>query len=75
MRFVATEAHAGRTLDDPLASRLSRIGKSARGGAADLDLFLPLEGVFPDALKRNARFVKALADAYENVAATTPRSA
>ena len=75
MRFVVTEIRAGRTLDDPLASRLSEIGKAARGVAADIDLFLLLDGVFPDALKKNPRFVKALVDAYGNLWATAAHSA
>lgn len=75
MRFVVVETRAGRTLDDPLAARLSEIGKSAHGVAADVDLFLLLDGVFPDALKKNPRFVKALTDAYANLWATAAHSA
>ena len=75
MRFVVTEIRAGRMLDDPLATRLAEIGKAASGVAADIDLFLLLDGVFPDALKKNPRFVKALADAYGNLWATAAHSA
>jgi fructuronate reductase len=75
MRFVVTEIRAGRTLDDPLATRLAEIGKTAQGVAADVDLFLLLDGVFPSALKENPRFVKALTDAYANLWATATHSA
>jgi fructuronate reductase len=75
MRFVVTETRAGRTLDDPLATRLAEIGNAARGVAADVDLFLLLDGVFSDALKKNPRFVKALADAYGNLWAAGTNSA
>jgi mannitol-1-phosphate/altronate dehydrogenase len=58
-----------------LVTRLAEISKAARGVAADVDLFLLLDGVFPDALKQNPRFVKALTDAYANLWATAAHSA
>ena len=75
MRFVVAETRAGRTLDDPMAARLGGIGKDAHDTSADVDLFLPLEGVFPATLRTDERFVKGLRDEYAKGSATAADSA
>ena len=72
MRFVVAETRAGRRLDDPLGDRLADIGNRADGTPGDVDLFLSLANVFPDAVRSDPRFVKGLRDAYGNLAATPP---
>jgi fructuronate reductase len=75
MRFVVDETRAARALEDPLAGVLAEIGRKSADSVADIDLFLSLESVFPGALRKDPRFVKALGEAYANLAAAGARSA
>ena len=68
MRFVRRRAREGIELIDPLAARLSQVGLACTGeGVGDAMRFLELDSVFPHALSREAAFVRALAQAYDNI--------
>lgn len=66
MHFVRRQAQAGKTLVDPLAPELLRIGRACVNDVAhDLPSFLALDAVFPPALTGDRRFVDAMAQAYD----------
>lgn len=65
MRFVRMRAREGVELVDPLAERLAAIGAACGGaGASDVMRFVELD-MFPRGLANDARFVRAVADAYD----------
>jgi fructuronate reductase len=64
MRFVRARALAGEPPTDPLAERLTAIGRQCADAADDVGRFLELEPVFGDDLPRSAPFVVALETAY-----------
>jgi fructuronate reductase len=66
MQFVRARARDGVAIVDPLAERLSALGREATGKAShDLPLFLELPGVIPAALAQESRFTHALSEAYD----------
>lgn len=66
MHFVRRAALGGEALNDPLAPRLSEIGKACTGqGSADVPRFLALETMFAADLRSDARFTGALIRAYD----------
>jgi fructuronate reductase len=69
MHFVRARARDGIDIVDPLAAQLAALGRQQTGAAThDLPLFLALPGVFPAALTREARFTRAMSDAYDLIA-------
>lgn len=60
MRFVVRQAKAGAAITDPMAARLSQVGRSATGPEA----FLALEAMFPAELAAGVRFSDAVATAW-----------
>ncbi len=60
MHFVRARARDGIEIVDPLAARLTALGREVTGEARhDLPLFLALPGVFPAALTQEPRFTRA----------------
>ena len=69
MRFVVRQARSGAAIVDPLAERLTAIGRGCGGEArTDVAAFLALEAVFPRPLAGDARFVGALERGYGRLA-------
>ena len=65
-------ARAGATLPDPLAERLSELGRACTGDPAhDVGLFLGLEAVFPRAVAADPRSRTALERGYGRLTAPT----
>jgi fructuronate reductase len=65
MLFVRRAARDDVIIGDPLSADLTKIGKACSGNAPrDVDLFLSLAAVFPQALAADARFQRPLKDAY-----------
>ena len=63
--FVRERARGGSAITDPLADRLSELGKACTGDPArDVGLFLGLDAVFPRPLAADPRFRAALEGAY-----------
>lgn len=70
MHFVRMRARQDAAIVDPLASQLAALGRQLTGEASrDLPRFFALPGVFPAALCGDPRFRRALAQAYEAIAA------
>lgn len=70
MYFIRARARDGVEIVDPLAARLTTLGRQATGDAAhDLPLFFALPGVFPALLVQDPRFIRALSAAYDVIAA------
>ena len=63
--FVRERARGGAAITDPLAARLSELGRRCDGDPAhDVGLFLDLHAVFHASLAASPRFRAALIDAY-----------
>ena len=70
MHFIRARARDRIEIVDPLSAPLAALGAEARGEAAhDLPLFFALPGVFTAALAREPRFVRALGETYDVIAA------
>lgn len=70
MHFVRMRARQDAAIVDPLAFQLAALGRQLTGEAShDLPRFFALPGVFPAALSADPRFRRALAAAYEAIAA------
>ena len=70
MHFVRLRAREGATIVDPLAMQLTALGRQVTGNSShDLPLFFALPGVIPPALAQEVRFVRALSEAYDLIAA------
>jgi hypothetical protein len=68
MRFIRRNAQRGVRVTDPLADRLLEIGCATHGRAAsDVPLFLAIDSMFPAALASDARFVRAVSRAYDEL--------
>lgn len=68
MQFVRVRARKDVAIVDPLAPQLAALGRQLTGEAShDLPLFFGLPGVFPVSLAQEARFAKAVAEAYDNI--------
>jgi fructuronate reductase len=68
MRFVRRNAQRGVRVTDPLADRLLEIGRATHGRASsDVPLFLAIDSMFPAALASDARFVRAVSRAYDEL--------
>ena len=66
MHFVRRAAGRGEAVNDPLASRLTQIGRACTGrGAVDVSYFLELDTMFPADLRNEPRFTQPLVRAYE----------
>lgn len=75
MAFVVRQAKAGAAIVDPLAERLSEIGRDCTGEAeVDVAAFLGLQEVFPRAVAGDPRFRAALTAAYAALTGPQPRS-
>ncbi|MDE2134704.1 MAG: mannitol dehydrogenase family protein [Alphaproteobacteria bacterium] len=73
MRFAVREAKEGRTLNDPLAERLARIGRECTGEAgADVPRFLAVREIFASDLAGDRRFAAAVASAYDRLPKLLP---
>ena len=73
MHFVRARARDGIAIVDPLAEKLAAVGHQTTGQAGhDLPLFFALPGVFAAALTGEPAFTRALATAYESIAARGP---
>jgi fructuronate reductase len=69
LHFVRRRAHENVPIVDPLAERLSGIGRECDGNAAsDLPRFLALDTVFPQQLASDQRFTTALSRVYDRLA-------
>ena len=66
MRFVRMRVEAGEAIVDPLAAELAAVGAKMTDADSDVDLFLALRAVFPEALAGDARVVDALKAAYRS---------
>ena len=76
MHFIRSRAATATPIVDPLREQLTACGQSATGDSRhDLPMFLGLPGVFPTVLARDARFVQALAGAYDLIAVRGPLAA
>ena len=64
--FVVGKARRGEAIVDPLADRLTAIGAACDDSPADVERFLSLTEVFPQALAGNAVFREAVRAAYAN---------
>lgn len=73
MQFVRLRASDGVEIVDPLAARLTALGRQVTGDANhDLPLFFALPGVFPATLVGEPRFTRVLGETYEALAAREP---
>jgi len=71
MRFIRRNSLRGIRVIDPLADRLLEIGRETQGRAVtDVPRFLTLASMFPAALAADARFVRAVSRAYDELDAT-----
>jgi fructuronate reductase len=69
MGFVRESARGGAAITDPLADRLSELGRRCTGDPArDVGLFLALDAVFDHKLAADGRFRSALETAYGRLA-------
>jgi fructuronate reductase len=64
IKFVIQRSKAGVAIVDPLADKLTELGKAATGQSTDVARFLALEGVFPSRLANESRFRTAVERAY-----------
>jgi fructuronate reductase len=70
MHFVRARARDDIAIVDPLGEQLSTVGRAVTGRASqDLPVFFALPGVFPAALAQEPRFLRALGEAYDGIAA------
>ena len=70
MQFVRMRTREGVEIVDPLAPQLAAVGRQVTDNARhDLPLFFALPGVFPTALTEQPQFTRALAEAYDVIAA------
>jgi fructuronate reductase len=67
MQFVRRAARRGEQVRDPLEPQLLDIGRACEGrGETDVPRFLALDSVFPQELRAQSRFGRALIDAYDH---------
>ncbi len=64
MRFVRMKVEKGEAITDPLAEDLAAIGGRMNDDDSDVDLFVAMRSVFPQALAQDARVATALKMAY-----------
>jgi fructuronate reductase len=70
LHFVRVRSRDGVAIVDPLAAQLAGLGRQATGEARhDLPSFFALPGLFSDTLTQEARFTRALGDAYDAISA------
>jgi hypothetical protein len=66
MYFIRRSALRGDAIDDPLASRLTEIGRACDGhGDRDVPRFLALDTMFPTDLRSDPRFTQTLVRSYD----------
>jgi fructuronate reductase len=71
MRFIRRNSLRGVHVTDPLADRLMEMGRATDGRATtDVPRFLTLTSMFPAALASDARFVRAVSRAYDELDAS-----
>ena len=68
MRFVVVRTRRGEAVTDPLAGRLAAIAGACDDSADDVERFLGLTEVFPQALVVNPVFAEAVRGAYADCA-------
>jgi fructuronate reductase len=74
--FIRARSRAGVAIVDPLAAQLTDLGRRTTGAARhDLPLFFALPGVFPAALAQEARFARAVGEAYDLITGRGPLAA
>jgi fructuronate reductase len=64
LRFLLDATRAQRAIVDPIADRLRAIAVQCDGSAADIDRWLMLDNVFPEALLASTEFRQSLTAAY-----------
>jgi fructuronate reductase len=64
LRFLLDATRAQRAIVDPIADRLRAIAAQCDGSAADIDHWLTLDNVFPEALRVSEAFKRSLTTAY-----------
>ena len=68
--FVRRKALRSQRITDPLAARLSELGRACTGEPThDVRLFLTLPNVYPGTLATNGTFEMKLGDAYRMLSA------
>jgi fructuronate reductase len=68
MRFIRRNSLRGVRVTDPLADRLLEIGRETQGrSVTDVPRFLTLASMFPAALAADARFIRAVSRAYDEL--------
>jgi fructuronate reductase len=75
MRFVRQKAVKGEVITDPLAEALITLGKSLKDTPEDVDAFLKLNSVFPEALTAEPMIGGAITRAYGELLSAEPATA
>lgn len=68
MRCIRRMAHHRDPITDPMAEKLTSIGRACEGEPkTDVLLFLKLEEIFPEKLTKDSRFIEAITAAYREI--------
>jgi fructuronate reductase len=64
LHFIRDAVRDGRTIVDPLAAVLAMLAARCDGSDGDIEVWMELESVFPEGLRRSDAFLDALTAAY-----------